>query len=289
MAPLGYQAAVVCTLGGIILILPWLRTVPGFRSLPILPWHAGAVALAAVGATLGWHLWQARPDLTSHPSLAHSTNAPGAGGRETSVSPQSWSEIATALQRTNGATGGAMGSSSQPAAQPMASAVAALRARLARGGGSPDDWELLARSYEFLGRSGDAAQARAHQLPADPAAEPASGRMLSGVVSLAAELKSKVAKGATLFIFAKSVDAAGAPVAVLRTTVGDWPMKFELSDSNSMLPGHTLSSAGRVRVEARISRSGQPVAAAGDLQGSSAVVDPTAHEPLQIRISEVVQ
>ena len=53
----------------------------------------------------------------------------------------------------------------------MSSAIASLQGRLAKGGGSADDWELLAKSYEFLGRPEDAAKARAHQLPSLPATE----------------------------------------------------------------------------------------------------------------------
>jgi cytochrome c-type biogenesis protein CcmH len=43
----------------------------------------------------------------------------------------------------------------------MESAVARLEARVANGGGSREDWALLAQSYDFLGRSADAARARA--------------------------------------------------------------------------------------------------------------------------------
>jgi cytochrome c-type biogenesis protein CcmH len=44
----------------------------------------------------------------------------------------------------------------------MQAAVAGLEARLARGGGSDADWTLLAQAYDYLGRSEDAARARAH-------------------------------------------------------------------------------------------------------------------------------
>ena len=44
-----------------------------------------------------------------------------------------------------------------PAAQSMDAAIARLEARLAREGGSDGDWELLAKAYDFLGRSDDAA------------------------------------------------------------------------------------------------------------------------------------
>ena len=101
-----------------------------------------------------------------------------------------------------------------------------------------------------------------------------SGTAVSGEVSLAAALSAKAAAGATLFIVAKSVDSPGMPVAVFRGSVGAWPVKFTLDDSQSMMPGRNLSSAGRVTIEARISQSGQPMPAAGDLQGSTGVINP---------------
>ncbi len=46
-------------------------------------------------------------------------------------------------------------------AQSMDAAVAQLAARLARDGGSDADWDLLARAYEFMGRTEEAKRARA--------------------------------------------------------------------------------------------------------------------------------
>jgi hypothetical protein len=55
-----------------------------------------------------------------------------------------------------------------------------------------------------------------------------------------------------------------------------------------MLPGRNLSSAGRVTVEARISRQGQPLPAPGDLQGSTGVIRVVDHQPLHIVIDKVI-
>jgi cytochrome c-type biogenesis protein CcmH len=190
----------------------------------------------------------------------------------------------------------------------MDSAIAALEARLAKGGGTPDDWELLAKSFEFLGRPADAAKARAKQLPslagdakssapapavsasASAAGSPAarSGVAVTGEVTLAAGLAAKATAGETLFIVAKSVDAPGIPVAVFRGSVGNWPLKFTLDDSQAMMPGRNLSSAGRVTIEARISQKGQPLPAAGDLQGSSGIINPADQKPLKITIDRVI-
>jgi cytochrome c-type biogenesis protein CcmH len=189
----------------------------------------------------------------------------------------------------------------------MNSAIASLEARLGKGGGTADDWELLAKSYEFLGRPADASKARARQLPplppdaAETAPAPAAAPVasapsqpsgsktaVSGEVSLAPGLRGKAATGATLFIVAKSVDSPGIPVAVFRGSVGTWPVKFTLDDSQSMLPGRNLSSAGRVTIEARISQSGQPLPAAGDLQGSTGAINPADHPLLKILIDRVI-
>jgi len=58
-------------------------------------------------------------------------------------------------------------------AQSMQAAVAGLEARLARGGGTDADWELLAKAYDFLGRADDAQRARKHV--ASPSSDPAGG------------------------------------------------------------------------------------------------------------------
>jgi hypothetical protein len=313
---LWFLAGVCFTLASIILLLPWFRTIPGLGSLPALPWQAGIAAVATAGAVVGLCVWL-QPD---HPAAAPQVAAASAGtGKNvaTGMAADSWAGISNALGRgtaaMNNTTPSAPNGPAKTAASPMGSAIASLQARLAKGGGSADDWELLAKSYEFLGRPADAAKARAHQLPPLPADDPASsaasgagpaatllgpvtsgaavasGAAVTGEVALAPTLKAKAAAGATLFIFAKSVDSPGAPVAVFRTTVGSWPVKFKLDDSESMLPGRNLSSARRVTVEARISQSGQPLAAAGDLQGSTGIIDTTDRKPLTVLIDKVVQ
>jgi cytochrome c-type biogenesis protein CcmH len=48
----------------------------------------------------------------------------------------------------------------------MQDATTRLEARLEKDGGSAEDWELLAKSYEFLGRTADAERARQHRASA---------------------------------------------------------------------------------------------------------------------------
>jgi cytochrome c-type biogenesis protein CcmH/NrfG len=407
-----FLAGILSTLAFLILLLPWLRTIPRLGPLPSLPWQAGLAAGVTMAAVLALYHWFGHADLVGQSTVPASPGMPTAAD-----------------------AAGAAGGAGKSGAGSMSSAIAALEARLQKGTGSTDDWELLAKSYEFLGRPGDAAKARARHLPpatndagsgavsmpvlsadslrlldkasaarknkrateaasiyaqlaargqmnsdswadyADTAATLQNGKLVgqpesfiakslaldpqhpkalwleasadeeagrldaaagvwrrllailppdsadakivaanlqraaqavasagaskpapvggsstavSGEVSLAAGLSAKAAAGATLFIVAKSVDSPGVPVAVFRGSVGAWPVKFTLDDSQSMVPGRNLSGAGRVTIEARISQSGQPLPAAGDLQGSTGAINPADHQSLKITIDRII-
>ncbi|MGC2460478.1 MAG: hypothetical protein WA446_05780, partial [Steroidobacteraceae bacterium] len=109
-----------------------------------------------------------------------------------------------------------------------------------------------------------------------------------GEVTLAESLKSKVPAGLTLFIVAKSINSPGAPVAVVRTQTGQWPLKFRLDDSLAMLPERKLSTAGPVTVEARVSHGGTAASQAGDLQSAPASVDPRSGKSVHLVIDHVI-
>jgi hypothetical protein len=287
-----FLAGSLTTLAALVVLLPRLRKMPRFETLPALPWQASAAAVLIVAATFGLHHW-----------LGSGDSAPPAAAGVTKISEGSASAFSDATKVFAGATN-ASAPAPKSAAGSMGSAIASLESRLAKGGGTDGDWELLAKSFEFLGQPADAAKARAHKLPPVPADSPApmaaaapatapaatgtAGTAVSGEITLAPALKAKAAAGETLFIVAKSVDAPGVPVAVFRGSVGSWPLKFTLDDSQSMLPGRNLSNAGRVTIEARISPKGQPLPASGDLQGSTGVINPADHQPLKILIDRVI-
>jgi cytochrome c-type biogenesis protein CcmH len=409
-----FAAGVLCTLAVTLVLRPVLRAAPTARAR--IPRWGVIAGLAGIALVVGLYLWLGRPELINAPSAGQAA-APGA-----------------VPDHAAPATGGA--------GAPMEAAVAGLEARLAQGQGADEDWELLARSYEFLGRSADAAAARARRLPAarEPAVAAAPARPLSaaaqklvaqadaarrarryeaardayvklaargemtadtwadyadmsaslhggklageplqfidsalalnprhpkalwlkasaqheagqyaqavgtwqqlavvvdpassdakliaanieedrrlaggvagvpataatvagtggpggapvsvsGEVVLADAVKARARAGLTLYIVAKSVDQPGMPVAVLRTTTGQWPFRFKLDDSLAMMPARSLSRAGPVTIEARISQSGVATPGAGDLEGTSGVIDPRASRPLRIVIDRVV-
>jgi cytochrome c-type biogenesis protein CcmH len=91
-----------------------------------------------------------------------------------------------------------------------------------------------------------------------PAAK--SSALLKVSVDLAAELKTKVQPGDSVFIFARAVSGPPAPLAVKRMTVADLPVTVELSDADAMMPQLKLSNFPEVQLVARISRAGKPTA-----------------------------
>ena len=167
-----FLAGVCFTLATIILLLPWFRTIPGLGSLPALPWQAGIAAVVTAAAVVGLCAWLQPSNPAAAPQAAAASDGSGKIAA-TAGAADSWAGITNALGRGAGVTGNTT-PAGKTAAGPMSSAIASLQARLAKGGGGADDWELLAKSYEFLGQPAQARQARAHQLPAPPATDTAN-------------------------------------------------------------------------------------------------------------------
>ena len=111
---------------------------------------------------------------------------------------------------------------------------------------------------------------------------------VSGVVVLAPALAKQVSPGDTVFIFARAAEGSRMPIAILRHRVADLPVKFVLDDGNAMGAKKLSDTAGAVVVEARVSKSGDAQAQAGDLRGVSGAVKPGA-SGLKIEISEQIR
>jgi cytochrome c-type biogenesis protein CcmH len=86
-------------------------------------------------------------------------------------------------------------------------------------------------------------------------------------ISIAPELKSRLTHEAPLFVFAREPGGQGPPLAAKRLTSGAIGSQIHLSAADSMIPGRVLVSGHPVSITARVSFSGQPLPAAGDLYG----------------------
>jgi cytochrome c-type biogenesis protein CcmH len=187
-----------------------------------------------------------------------------------------------------------------------------LAARLAKQPNDPQGWVMLGRSYSVLGRPAEAVKAfekAMTMLPDDKAlladyaaavaaltavgsggngepmaqvAAPSQGQervlaqasklTVSGTVTLAAALLKKVQPTDTVFVVARPPTGSRMPLAALRVQVKDLPLHFTLDDSMGMSPAVKLSTAGKVIVSARVSKSGNAIPEKGDLSGETSPV-----------------
>jgi cytochrome c-type biogenesis protein CcmH len=302
-----FLAGVLVAVAIMVTVRAWLRerpalgeaTAEGGAKRPPIPSFAVPVAagLALVGVALGIYFLLGSPD-----SIAASQAATAAAQPSHDVQ---------------------MGQQTSPTAGSLDDVTNKLAARLATQGGSDKDWELLAESYEYMGKAAEAKAARAHQASASPIAasstsdggatqasgdqiadiadafdEPhimtvanttaAGNAQISGTVEITSKLAHQAKPGATLFIYAKQPNAPGPPLAVLRVRAEHWPVSFTLNDGNAMVPGRNLSSANHVQIEARISKNGDALPQSGDLVGTVTSVNPRDGHPVKISIDREI-
>jgi cytochrome c-type biogenesis protein CcmH len=86
-------------------------------------------------------------------------------------------------------------------------------------------------------------------------------------LSIAPALQSRLRADAPLFVFAREPGSRGPPLAAKRLTSSALGTQIHLSQADAMLPSHALTSGQRVTITARVSFSGQPTPATGDLFG----------------------
>ncbi len=155
-------------------------------------------------------------------------------------------------------------------------------------------WEKLKNQFapdseEAKQIAGYIARVQGIPAPTEPQA-PATGagKHIRVTVTLAENLKARVSPDDALFVFARAAEGPPMPLAVVRKKAKDLPVEVVLDDSMSMVQGMTLSTADRVVIGARISKSGQPKAEDGDLQGLSEALAPEDSGSYRIVVDRVI-
>jgi cytochrome c-type biogenesis protein CcmH len=146
--------------------------------------------------------------------------------------------------------------------------------------------EAAKRGGVAAGNAPDAAASVAP--PSAPTAGAATASTITGNVSLDPKLQGSASPNDTLFIYARAAQGPRMPLAIVRASAKDLPRAFTLDDSMAMTPTNRLSTAANVIVEARISKSGNAIAAPGDLVGTSGVIKPGSRD-VSIVINDVVR
>ena len=223
------------------------------RALALDPNHAKALALAA-SAAMDRHDYDAA--IAQWKKLKAQFPQDGAEAKE----------VDAMIAEADAAQRGAPAAASAPASNPSGTAAGA--------------------SGTTAGASGSAARASG-STPTTAAGATDAAAAITGSVSLDPKLSGRATASDTLFIYARAVQGPRMPLAIVRTTAGEWPRAFRLDDSMGMTPAAKLSNANEVVVEARVSKTGNATPSPGDLLGSSAAVKPGARDVL-IVINDVV-
>lgn len=112
--------------------------------------------------------------------------------------------------------------------------------------------------------------------------------LLTLEVSLSPELQQSVGASDALFVFARPIGGARAPLAIKRMAAGVLPTTITLGIEDAMMPAMTLATFPEIEVGARISRSGNAVPQSGDLEVIAGPVRNDRREPLRLVIDRVV-
>jgi cytochrome c-type biogenesis protein CcmH len=141
----------------------------------------------------------------------------------------------------------------------------------------PEIDAMLDQRIAELGTADLAATGGAPGMAADaPTATPAvagesaaapSGAEATVNLSISPALKTRLTGDTALFVFAREPGMQGPPLAAKRLTSAALGTQIHLSSADSMVPGHALAAGQKVSITARVSFSGQPLPAAGDLYG----------------------
>lgn len=99
------------------------------------------------------------------------------------------------------------------------------------------------------------------------------GSAIQVSVDLSPELKAKASPEDTVFIYARAVSGPPMPLAVSRHKVKDLPITVSLDDSMAMMPAMKISAFPKVKIQARVSKSGNAITQPGDFLAQEKVLD----------------
>ena len=107
-------------------------------------------------------------------------------------------------------------------------------------------------------------------------------------VNLAPQFTDKLPTQGTLFVFAKAANGPPMPLAVVKLTDYSFPIEVQLSDSNAMVAGLTLSSVDKIILTARISKDASVMPSTGELEGRSDVLERSQTKAYDLLINELI-
>lgn len=160
--------------------------------------------------------------------------------------------------------------------------------------GLKDDKEMLAELRSMIDEAAVLARADGMQVAESSLPEPSKENPASPANSISIEvtidpsLLGQIGERDVLFIFARAVSGPPMPLAAIKRQARELPVSIVLDDSSLLRPGTSLSQFEQLKLGARVSRSGQPVAQSGDLQSAVQVVKTESNEAILLHIDQQV-
>jgi cytochrome c-type biogenesis protein CcmH len=121
-------------------------------------------------------------------------------------------------------------------------------------------------------------------IPAKQAAQP--NAQIKVTVQLDPALKNSVSNNDYVMVYAQRVQGMKMPLAMYKGQVKDLPMTVTLSDALALSPMNKLSDQQDVNVIARLSKSGQAMKAAGDIEAVSGPHPVKGSDPVIITLHQ---
>jgi cytochrome c-type biogenesis protein CcmH len=103
-----------------------------------------------------------------------------------------------------------------------------------------------------------------------------------GAAVIEAELEEK-----TVFVIVRDPAQPSPPIAAVRRRLSELPALISLGDADAMIPGRVPSGFARLEIVARVSVSGQAIAASGDWYGQK-IIETGTTDMVQITIDQQV-
>ncbi|MCB1788892.1 MAG: c-type cytochrome biogenesis protein CcmI [Gammaproteobacteria bacterium] len=161
---------------------------------------------------------------------------------------------------------------------------------ITRAGGTPP--QSMAQLPPIMGATPPMASppAATNDAPATTAAAADGGAAVTVEVALAPSLMEQTTPEDTVFVLARAESGPPMPLAVARHRVAELPLRVTLTDAMAMMPAMRLSAFPRVKVSAKVSKSGNAGTQPGDLLAEDKIVEPaTTTDSIQLLIDHVAQ
>ena len=151
-----------------------------------------------------------------------------------------------------------------------------------------DDAASLQRVESLIARAMEKGNIEVGAVTAPEPVAADDGKAIRVRVALDPALRENAAPDQVVFVFARALSGPRMPLAAARHKVSDLPLELTLDDSSAMTPQMKLSNFDQVLVGARVSQSGNPIAATGDLTGEVSPVQTGTDGVIEILIDSRV-